>query len=199
MIQKTSSFLLGLILMIFLSGTMASSQDVVIVSSQAGECELRVESDQKWQTLRLRAHHPKHRGCQITRDEMISILDKAFSKTVPPKLEGPYSSLFLGRLIDYPWLSQHLATTAYRDRGWDSKRGKPVAMDINKYVAQLLSRKELIAQIEAPFEKGGYRVVSVTVEKVLVGGFREVPFYQGEIHPGKVPYDVQAWLNLKKN
>ncbi|MBM4325454.1 MAG: hypothetical protein FJ115_18040 [Deltaproteobacteria bacterium] len=199
MIKRISSSILGFILMMSLSGTVASSQDIVIVSLKAGECLLTVESNDKWHTLRLRAHHPEYKGCHITRDEMVLALDEAFLKADPPKLEGPYSSLFLGRLIDYPWLSQYLATTAYRDPGWDSKRGKPVAMDINKFVAQLLSRKELIAQIEAPFEKGGYRVVSVTVEKVLVGSFREVPFYQEKMSPGKVPYDVQAWLRLKKN
>jgi hypothetical protein len=130
---------------------------------------------------------------------MLSVLSAAFSKTESPRLEGSYSSLSIGRLIDYPWLSQYLATTAYRDLGWDSKKGKPVAMDINKYAKQLLFRKELIAQIEAPFTKGGYRIVSVTVEKVLVGGFREVPFYQVEMHPGRVPYDAQVWFRLEKN
>ncbi len=33
-----------------------------------------------------------------------------------------------------------------------------------------------------------YRIMGVTVEKVLIGGFREVPFYQGEMKPGRVPY-----------
>ncbi len=72
-------------------------------------------------------------------------------------------------------------------------------MDINKYVSQLLFRKELMAQIETAFTKGGYRVAGVTVEKVLVGGFREIPFYQGEMHPGRVPYDAQVWFRLEKN
>jgi hypothetical protein len=130
---------------------------------------------------------------------MLSVLSAAFLKTDPPKLEGSYASLSLGRLIDYPWLSQYLAITAYRDHGWDSKKGKPVAMDINKYASQLLFRKELMAQIETVFEKGGYRIRAVTVEKVLVGGFREIPFYQGEMHPGQVPYDAQVWFKLEKN
>jgi hypothetical protein len=57
----------------------------------------------------------------------------------------------------------------------------------------------LIAQIESPFTKSGYRVAGVSVEKVLVGGFREVPFYEGEMHPGRVPYDAQVWFRLHKN
>jgi len=199
MINRGSSYILGLILVFSLSGTIASSQELVIVSSKVGECDLTVESNEKWHTLRLRAHHPKYKGCHIDKNSMLSVLTAAFFKNDPPKLEGSYSSLFIGRLIDFPWLSQYLATTAYRDQGWDSKKGKPVAMDINKYVSQLLFRKELMAQIETVFEKGGYRVVGVTVEKVLVGGFSEMPFYQGKMPPGRVPYDAQVWFRLERN
>ncbi|RPJ09390.1 MAG: hypothetical protein EHM36_04365 [Deltaproteobacteria bacterium] len=190
---------IAFILAILLCCSAALPQDLVVFSMTTGECELRIESNEKWKTLRLRAHHPKYQGCHITKDEMVSVLDRAFSKTDPPRLEGVYSSLSIGRLIDYPWLSQYLATTAYRDRGWDSKKGKPVTMDINKYVSQLLLRKKVMAQIETVFEKGGYRVVGVTAEKVLVGGFREVPFYRGEMQPGRVPYDAQVWFRLERN
>ncbi len=199
MVNRSSSYLLGLILVFSLSGTIASSQEVVIVSSKAGECDLTVESNEKWHTLRLRAHHPKYKGCHIDKDAMVSVLSAAFSKNDSLKREGSYSSLSIGRMIDYPWLSQYLATTAYRDRGWDSKKGKPAVMDINKYVSRVLFRKELMVQIETVFEKGGYRVVGVTVEKVLVGGFREVPFYQEKMHPGRVPYDAQVWFRLERN
>jgi len=199
MINGGSSYILGFILFFSLSGTIASSQDLVIVSSKVGECDLTVESNEKWHTLRLRAHHPKYKGCHIDKNSMLLVLNAAFLKTDSPKLDGQYSSLFIGRLIDYPWLSQYLATTAYRDHGWDSKKGKPVAIDINKYVSQVLFRKELIAQIEPAFAKGGYRVVGVTVEKVLVGGFSEVPLYQGKMFSGKVPYDAQVWFRLEKN
>jgi len=53
-------------------------------------------------------------------------------------------------------------------------------MDINKYVSQLLSRKELLAQIETPFAKGGYKVNRVSVEKVLLEGFERCPFIRGK-------------------
>jgi len=199
MMNRVFSSILGFILVFSLSGTIASSQDRVIVSSKVGECDLTVESNEHWHTLRLRAHHPKYKGCDIDKKSMVSVLTAAFLKNDSPKLEGSYSSLFIGRLIDYPWLSQYLATTAYRDQGWDSKKGKPAAMDINKYVSQLLFRKGVMAEIETVFEKGGFRVVGVSVEKVLVGGFREVPFYQGEMYPGRVPYDAQVWFRLRKN
>jgi len=185
--------------MIFLSPAVTFSQELTIISSKVGECSLSIESNEKWKTLRLRAHHPKYSGCQIDKDSMLSVLNAAFSKTESPRLEGSYFSLSLGRLIDYPWLSQYLANTAYHDQGWDSRKGRPADMDINKYVSQLLSRKELLEQIETPFAKGGYKVNRVSVEKVLVGGFREVPFYQGKMVPGRVPYDAQVWFRFVKN
>jgi hypothetical protein len=199
MLNRASAYILGFILGYFLSCTIASSQENVIVSMKAGECLLTVESNAKWHTLRLRAHHPKYKGCQITRDEMLLALDEAFLRTDPPNLEWSYSSLSIGRLIDYPWLSQYLATAAYQDRAWDLKRGKPVVIDINKYVANVLSREELRTQIETPFLKSGYKVIGVTVEKVLIGSFREVPLFQGEMVPGRVPYDGQVWIRLEKN
>jgi hypothetical protein len=198
MMNRISSSLLVFILVFSLSGTIASSQERVIVSSKVGECDLTVESNEKWQTLRLRAHHPNYKGCHIDKHSMVSVLTAAFLKNDSPKLEGSYSSVSIGRLIDYPWLSQYLAITACRDQRWDPKKGKPVAMDINKYVSQLLFRKESMAEIETAFERGGVRVVGVSVEKVLVGGFGEVPFYQGEVCPGRVPYDAQVWFRLGK-
>jgi hypothetical protein len=199
MTTRTLLNVLGLVLIIPLLPATAWPRETVIVASTVGECELRVEANDQWHTLRLRAHHPGYKGCHIDRESMLSILGAAFSKTGSPKLEGSYSSLFLGRLIDYPWMSQYLANGAHGDRGWSSVKGKPVAMDINKYVSNLLSAKELMEPIETVLAKGGYRVVGVTVEKVLVGGFREVPLYQGKMSRGRVPYDAQVWLRLEKD
>jgi hypothetical protein len=199
MTNRVFSILLGAILVFSSFGRMASSQEQVIVSLKVGECDLRVESIEKEHILRLRAHHPKYTGCHIDKNSMVAVLTAAFLKNDSPKLEGNYSALSIGRLIDYPWLSQSLATAAYRDQGWDSKKGKPAAMDINKYVSQMLFKKEWIAEIEAVFERKGVRVVAVSVEKVLVGGFREVPFYQGKLYPGRVPYDAQVWFRLGRN
>jgi hypothetical protein len=189
---------LGIIWLICLPAACALAQESVLVSSEAGECTLSVELNQKWQTLRLRSHHPRYRDCAIGKDSMLSILKAAFMKIEPPAPDGSYPSLSIGRLIDYPWLTIYLATTAYGDPGWDRKRGKPTAMDINKYVAQLLFRREIIAQLDGAFENSGIRIAGVSVEKVLVGSFREVPSYQGEMHTGRIPFDAQVWFRLAK-
>jgi hypothetical protein len=196
-VTKRKALFLGFILVFSFSGTVASSQERVIAISKAGECDLSVEANDAWHTLRLRALHPQYKRCHVDEASVTRILSSAFSGG-DPATAGTYSSLSIGRLIDYPWLSQYLATTAYRDAGWNPRKGKPVAVDINKYVSQLLSKKELTAQIETVLERGGYRIAGVTVEKVLVGGFREVPLYRGEMHPGRVPHDAQVWFRLER-
>jgi hypothetical protein len=198
MIQKNSCLVLIISLICLLPAPSASHQARVISSMEAGNCRLTVEADDQSRTLRLRVH-PEHNDCHITRDATRAALNAASSKTDPPRLEGTYSSLSIGRLIDYPWLSQHLALTAHKDKRWNRRSGKPVAMDINKYVSAILSEKEVTDQIEGALAGSGYRVVSASVEKVLVGGFRNVPLYQGEMAPGKVPYDAQVWFRLEKN
>jgi hypothetical protein len=192
-----SAIFLWVVLFFFLIAPAEPYQSQVMYSMEAGKCSLTVEADNQSHTLRLRVH-PEYNDCHIGKDSMLSALKAAFSKTEPPKLEGSYSSLYIGRLIDYPWLSQYLATAAYRDTQWDKKRGKPIALDINKYVANILSRKEITVQIEEAFAGSGYRVISTTVEKVLIGDFRSVPLYEGEMAPEKVPYDAQVWFRLEK-
>jgi len=91
------------------------SGDAIIVSVPAGECTLSVEANDEWHTLRLRAHHPLYKSCHITEDEMTASLEAAFLKSETPALKGNYSSISIGRLIDFPWLSQYLADAAYSD------------------------------------------------------------------------------------
>jgi hypothetical protein len=194
----TSLVVLACILGPLLAGPVPPARDRVIVTRQVGECTLTVEADEEAGTLRLRALHPRYRGCRIDREAMVEILGTALSGAGERKLEGTYSSLSLGRLIDYPWLSLFLAEAASRDGGWDSGKGEPRAVGINKYVADVLGRKELLAQIEAPFARGGYKVTAVTVEKVLIGRFQDVPFYEAGPVPGLFPYDAQLWLRLRR-
>jgi len=198
MTARARLLFLGLIFLL-LFPVIARSQEAVIVESKVGECRFSLEANDRWRTLRLRALHPQYHGCNIDQEAMLSALEAAFSKTEAPKLEGTYSSLSLGRLIDYPWMCQYLANAARHDRAWDLKKGRPGSMEINKYVADLLFQKELIGPLEPVLAKGGYRVVGVSVEKVLVGGAKEIPLYQGERFAGRVPFDAQVWLRLEKD
>jgi hypothetical protein len=199
MIQKALRVIVCYLLVFSVFGTLAAAHGQVIVSANVGECTLTIETIDQGQALRMRALHPQGRYCEIDRGSVVSILIAAFSQAAAPKLAGSYSSLSIGRLIDYPWLSHYLASAASHDQGWDARKGRPVAVDINRYVAQMLSRSEALTQIEQGCARGGYRIVAVSVEKVLVGGLREVPRYQGVMEPGLFPYDAIVWYRLKKD
>jgi len=197
MIKIRTSALLGLAMVILIVAPVASYRERCIVSMEAGKCSLTVEADDESGTVRLRVR-PEGGDCHIDKASMLGALRAAFSKTDSPKLDGTYSSLFIGRLIDYPWLSQYLANSASKDPAWDKKKGEPVNLDINRYVKNILSRKEITAEIEKAFATSGHRVISTTVEKVLVGGFGDVPLWQGKMAPGKMPYDAMVWFRLER-
>jgi hypothetical protein len=190
------SFYLIVLLLPFCSLT-AANQERVILAVESGKCTLRVEADDEFRSMRLRIL-PEDSGCYCSKEEMKSILQSAFAKDASRNLNGLYKSLFIGRLIDYPWLCEYLASAAYRDRMWDTKKGKPLSMGINRYIGALLSKKEILAPLEEAVAGHGYRIVSASVEKVLVGGFRDIPQYKGPKAAGKVPFDAMVWFSLER-
>lgn len=185
-------------LLLFLSCPSAESQDDVILSSSAGECALSVETNDQSRTLRLRVRHLSGKNCFIDRDTASSVLGAALSKAGAHDIREKFGSLYVGRLVDYPWLSQALAISARNDRGWDLQKGKPRRMNLNAYVSKALSGADIAAPFDAALAKAGYRVKDASVEKVLVGRFREVPLYTDTTAPGRVPFDAQLWFRLER-
>jgi hypothetical protein len=176
----------------------AAGGDTVLASVPAGECRLSVEASGNWPTLRLRAVHPNHRPCFIDKQSMVQALSEAFAQLRPELDSRVFTSLAIGRLIDYPWLVQFLALQAARDPLWDSAMGKPVRVHVNRYVADVLSSQEIVREIDGPLRRHDYRITGVSVEKVLVGGFADVPLLAGPKRKGKIPFDAQVWLRLEK-
>jgi hypothetical protein len=183
---------------LLLASIPAAGAEVILEAVPAGDCTLRLEAAENWPSLRLRASHPNQRPCFVGKEAVIQVLMQAFSEPHPALKSRTFTSLALGRLIDYPWLVQFLALHAARDRGWDSSAGKPAAADINRYVADILSAPEIVLEIEAPLREHGYRISGVSVEKVLVGGFADVPLLEGPQRKGKIPFDAQVWFRLEK-
>jgi len=184
--------------LILLASIPAAGGEPVIASIPAGECHLSVEASENWPALRLRAGHPNYKPCFIDKAAVTQILSEAFAKPHPELASRVFTSLAIGRLIDYPWLVQFLARRAARDPGWDAAAGKPVKVHINRYVSDVLSSPEIVLEIEAPLREQRYRIVSVSVEKVLVGSFENVPQLEGPRRKGKIPFDAQVWFRLER-
>jgi hypothetical protein len=106
------------------------------------------------------------------------------------------SGLSLGRAVDFPWISRHLAASALKHRHWDARRGKARVGGLNQFVASVLSEEEFLARLAEPFAGTPYMPVRVSVEKVLVGKATTVsPDLQETML--LVPFDAQLWLHLR--
>jgi hypothetical protein len=184
--------------LILLASIPATGGEAVIASVPSGECTLSLEAAENWPALRLRAGHPEHRSCFIDKESMVRVLSQAFAEPILSLTSRVFTSLAIGRLIDYPWLVQFLALRAARDPGWDAAAGKPVKVHINRYVADVLSSPEVVLEMEAPLREDRYRITGVSVEKVLVGGFENVPQVEGPRRKGKIPFDAQVWFRLER-
>lgn len=184
--------------LVVLPATAGGYQERLVLAADAGGgCSLRLEADDEAGGLRLRVA-PEGRRCRVARETVRQLLAAAFSRSGPPRLEGTYRTLHLGRLVSFPWLAAQVVNGAATDGGWDRRRGRPVAAGINGYVAALLSRREVTAPLEGPLAAAGYRIVAATVEKVLVAELRDAGEYEGPRPPGKLPFDAMVWFRLER-
>jgi len=183
--------------MLFFGAGIPAAGEALIASIPAGECTLSLEAAENWPTLRLRAGHPAYRPCFIDKAAVVEALTQAFAEPHPILASREFTPLALGRLIDYPWLVRFLALRAAQDPHWDVTAGKSRRVHVNRYVADVLSSAEIIREIEAPLREHGYRITGVSVEKVLIGGFDNVPQWEGSERKGKIPFDAQVWFRLE--
>jgi len=176
----------------------ARAHDCVLASVPAGECTLQLEAARTEPALRARAVHPQMKACAVEEAALVAMLESGFAR-VGADSDGPvYTSLALGRLIDYPWMARELAAAAARDPRWDARRGKPMGGDVNRYAAGILGRPEGLAALDGPLRRNGYRIAGVSVEKVLVGAGTNLAGWDGPPPEGKLPLDAQVWLRLER-
>ena len=114
---------------------------------------------------------------------------------------GSYRTIFIGRLVDYPWLSEGLARAAVRSGRWDFQRGRPRDEALHRFVVRVLSDRGLLGALADALDRQGLSVVGVSAEKVLVVPVSELPFGrrlegEGVPHRGRLPYDAMVHLLL---
>ena len=169
------------------------------ISSHASEnsinCRPVVEINPQWQVMRIRSHENAFLSCTVSQDKFNELITAAF--TDPESNNTDFKSLFIGRLVEYPWLSRYLAMQALQHEDWDSEKGQYKGTNINAYVAGILSSPELLGQIQQPFAGTGYTVSRASVEKVLVGKANEIEWLEISANV-LVPYDVMVHFILEK-
>ena len=171
------------VIILTLFSGVVSAKDL---SMNVGECRLSFHVDDRWKSLGLRPWHPQHQPCSIDPKSVSKLLKNGLRKK--PKNFELYTSLSIGRLIDYPWAVEYLAETALQDPSWDVKRGRPrLGEYYNDYVKRILNAKSVIEPFQKGLQSSGATIVGVSVEKVLL-----------EKRPGgKLPIDAQVWFQLE--
>lgn len=131
--------------------------------------------------------------CTISASRLQALLDQWLSHAAGRADIQP-RSIFLGRLLHYPWLVSALLDGAARSAQWDATLGAARNGQDNQLVAQLLNQSEALQALHNSLEQAGYRLLSVSVEKVLVAEQADLPQPLPAGAQGKLPFDAQLWL-----
>ncbi|WP_457566427.1 hypothetical protein [Caldithrix abyssi] len=162
---------------------------------------LKIEANLKWHTLRVRAETsiPGENGA-IAEADLLKLIEKLVTEKDSLLYGQTFSSLYLGRLVEYPWLVTFLMRRAAESPEWQAERGrlKIDSVNINDWVATILFTHPIRDKIDRLFRKSGYRVTGISVEKVLVNDASKVERESVKYLTGKLPFDAQTWLILKK-
>ena len=165
-------------------------------ATAAEVCAPYVEENARWESATLRPHRNAFLSCPLTEVRYQQVLTEWLEHR--SDTGAALKSISLGRAINYPWISSHLAIAALDNPRWDARRGRSRGGSINSLAADLLSEPEFLQRLQAPFTGSPYMVRAVSVEKVLVGKVSDIlpGIAQGK---RRVPYDVQLWLRLERN
>ena len=164
-----------------------------IVSAE-GPCLPHVEEHLPWESATFRPHTDAFTTCPVS--------EAAYRQVVQAWLAGRrddggrLASISLGRAIDYPCLSLYLTTAAMARPDWSANSYRGDMGRLNQLVASLLAAPAFLPRLQVAFEGSPYRVLGVSVEKVLVRGVRNPSAGPGSSDEVLAPYDAMVWLRL---
>jgi len=139
----------------------------------------------------LQVHAPE--ACPIPAEQLQALLAGHLSRAASEPQPRP-QSIFLGRVLQYPWLLDALLQAAAASPHWDAVQGAAKDGRNNQLVAQLLLQNDVLQHIRTSLQQAGYELTAVSVEKVLVGSHAELPRYLPAASQGRLPFDAQVWL-----
>ncbi len=187
-------FLRGLLLLSFIVPVSSGAQTVTVSRLTVDSCQAYLQADFRWQVLTVRISPA---NCSITQNQLLQLMQRAVSENDSVFSNHRFSSVFIGRAVEFPWLSNFIVRQALRDSAWAKKRGRPHGQNINAYVARLIEKHPFISKLNSVLAKVHYKITGVSVEKVLVGSYRHLTHYSGEKFEGDVPFDAQVYLLLQ--
>lgn len=132
----------------------------------------------------LKSFDTKDDKCEITQDKAINALDNAINNYKVRNDLSEITSIFLGRLISYKWLSDYLLKSSITNKNWNVQKGRPRNGTSNKYVNSLMYRSNILEPFSLVLSKYDYKMSGVSCEKIL-------------INKEKLPFDGMCWLTIQ--
>ena len=153
--KKRNIQLFLLFLLWFFTAVSLSNE---IYQASIDSCICTLESEERWKTLTIRIFHPKAKTCLISKEDLIDFLDQAFTKLAGMEMEIEYNSIFIGRIIEYPWMSQFLADSAVMNPVWLKQKGK-YNITTHRLVESILNCNYITAPFNKPLHIIGYKII----------------------------------------
>ena len=197
-VAKASKSVYVFWLFIFAITPLWAQNEIILSQMKVGECSMALQANLKWKTITLQARQPDLKNCKMNRANLISLIKEAVAKNKLLFRSHEFTSIFIGRAVEFPWLSSFLSEQAFKDSLWNRIKGHPKKQNVNRYVETILYRHPVISQLDSVMQKVGYRISGVSVEKVLVGRYQNLIDFNGPKFKGGLPFDAQVYLILKK-
>jgi hypothetical protein len=151
----------------------------------------------------------RHRSqCSLPLPEQIPLISKVMGRVLRDSSGADTPrTLFWGRLDpdgqqDHV-LAMRLAVAAKRSELWDASRGRARTGNVNILVRKLANEAPIYAELREMFRRSGLEIQVAAVEKVLVAGAGQLPFFEqlprSEIKAtDKLPYDCMTWFSITR-
>jgi len=179
MAQRLFTFLVACTL----SSSGHAGIETELFSAQYGECTARVIHDavpySQTATIVFKSYRVAdgvHHPCALSGQDARDSLDRALAGYLMKAELKQVTSIFIGRLIHYPWVVKTLEEGA-----GSGKRGHLSHKEFNK----LVFGSETIRPFKQAVEEHGYAVTSISCEKLM--------FYRNG-----APRDAMCWLIVNK-
>ena len=179
--------------------------EIPLFTAEREACDISATATSEWRTVifRITPHPGASRSCVATQDDTAGMIALAFSTLSIKEMDtegAAYRSIFLGRLIDYEWLSRRLSESAEADANWSAATGK--ARDGERaetYVQRSLDAPSVLDPLSDELKPYGYRAVGFSCEKAMISGPDTGPYQPAWVGPDKrLPFDALCHLVLKR-
>lgn len=200
--RRAGSWLLPFLLLI--AARAHADTEVPLFTAQREACDINATATSEWQTIifRIAPHQGATRTCVATQNDTAGLITLAFATLSIKEMdtEASYRSIFLGRLIDYEWLSRQLSESAEADANWSAATGK--ASDGERaeaYVQRMLDVPSVLDPLSDALKPYGYRAGGFSCEKAMISGPDTKQFQPAWVAADKrLPFDALCHLVLKR-